>query len=93
MTIANCHAKPVCFYLYRLRDVALYVTLFALGHTITLIGGVLGEVRVNPYAIDAIIGFSVAYKALDNIGAWKRWFGVQGLRRRNQSLRKREPAF
>jgi hypothetical protein len=34
-------------------------------------------VRVNPYLIDAIIGFSVAYKALDNIGAWRRWLGGQ----------------
>jgi hypothetical protein len=67
----------VIFFLYRMRDVALYVTLFALGHTITLLGGVLGGWHVNAYVVDAIIGFSVAYKALDNVGAWKRWLGVQ----------------
>ncbi len=67
----------VIFFLYRLRDIATYVTLFAVGHSITLIAGVVFQFHVNPYLIDAIIGFSVIYKALDNIGAWRRWFGVQ----------------
>jgi hypothetical protein len=67
----------VIFFLYRLRDVALYVTLFALGHSITLLMGVLTEVRASAYLIDAIIGLSVAYKALDNLGAFHAWFGVQ----------------
>lgn len=67
----------VIFFLYRLKDVSLYVTLFAIGHTITLLGGVLFEIRFNPYIIDAIIGFSVVYKALDNMGAYQRWFGFQ----------------
>ncbi len=67
----------VIFYLYKLKDIATYVTLFAIGHSSTLILGVLTEVSVSPYLIDAIIGFSVAYKALDNVGAFPRWFGVQ----------------
>lgn len=67
----------VIFFLYRLKDVALYVTLFAFGHSVTLLLGVLMEVSVNPWLIDAIIGFSVVYKALDNLGAFQRWFGYQ----------------
>jgi hypothetical protein len=67
----------VIFYLYRVRDIATYVTLFAVGHSSTLILGVLTRISVSPYLIDAIIGFSVAYKALDNVGAFKKWFGVQ----------------
>jgi hypothetical protein len=67
----------VVFFLYRMRDVAIYVTLFAVGHSVTLLIGVLGGLHVNPYLVDAIIGFSVVYKALDNMGAYKRWFGVQ----------------
>jgi hypothetical protein len=67
----------VIFFLYRLKDVALYVTLFAVGHTITLLTGVLMQISVSPYLIDAIIGFSVVYKALDNLGAFRRWFGWQ----------------
>ena len=67
----------VIFFLYRLREVATYVTLFAIGHSVTLLYGVLSGTHVNAYLIDAIIGFSVVYKALDNIGAFQRWFGVQ----------------
>jgi hypothetical protein len=67
----------VIFFLYRLKDVGIYVTLFAVGHSCTLLLGVLTGVRVSPYLIDAIIGLSVAYKALDNLGAFKTWFGIQ----------------
>lgn len=67
----------VVFFLYRLRDVGLYVTLFAVGHSVTLLLGVLLEISVSAYVIDAIIGFSVVYKALDNLGAFQRWFGYQ----------------
>ncbi|KAA3616737.1 MAG: HupE/UreJ family protein [Calditrichaeota bacterium] len=67
----------VIFFLYRLKDISIYVTLFAVGHSITLISGVLFEVSINAYIIDAIIGFSIVYKALDNMGAYERWFGFQ----------------
>jgi hypothetical protein len=67
----------VIFFLYRLKDVGVYVTLFAVGHVITLLSGVLLEVNINAYIIDAIIGFSVVYKALDNMGAFQRWLGYQ----------------
>ncbi len=67
----------VIFFLYRLKDVGIYVTLFAVGHIVTLLSGVLMEISVNAYLIDAIIGFSVAYKALDNMGGFQRWFGYQ----------------
>lgn len=63
----------VVFYLFRLRDVVLYVSLFTLGHSLTLMGGVLLRTGGNPYLIDAIIGLSVIWKALDNLGAWQRW--------------------
>jgi hypothetical protein len=67
----------VIFFLYRLRDVGVYVTLFAVGHSVTLLTGVLTGVRVNPYVIDAIIGLSVVYKAMENLGLFRKWFGVQ----------------
>lgn len=67
----------VIFFLYRLKDVGIYVTLFAVGHTVTLLTGVLLEIEVSAYIIDAIIGFSVVYKELDNLGAFQRWFGFQ----------------
>jgi hypothetical protein len=67
----------VIFFLYRLKDVTIYVTLFAVGHVVTLLSGVLLNVAISAYIIDAIIGFSVVYKALDNMGAFQRWFGFQ----------------
>jgi len=67
----------VIFLLYRSRDVAITVSLFALGHSITLVMGVLAEWQVNPWLIDALIGISVVYKGLDNLGAYNVWFRVQ----------------
>ncbi len=67
----------VIFFLYRLKDIGLYVSLFAIGHSTTMIFGVLYGVNVSAYLIDAVIGFSVVYKALDNLGAFQRWFGMQ----------------
>ena len=67
----------VIFFLYRLKDIGLYVTLFALGHSTTMLLGVYFKIGINSYIIDAIIGLSVVYKALDNMGAYQRWFGWQ----------------
>jgi hypothetical protein len=67
----------VIFFLYRLKDVLLYVSLFTVGHSLTLLVGALGGVRANPYLIDAIIGLSVVYKGFENIGGFKRFLGFQ----------------
>ena len=65
----------VIFFLYRLRDVILYVSLFTLGHSLTLLGGVLGGIQANAYIIDAIIGLSVVYKAFENMGGFEKVLG------------------
>ena len=67
----------VIFYLFRMREIGVYVTLFAIGHSVTLLFGVLSDTHVNPYIVDAIIGFSVVYKALDNLDGFKTLFGWQ----------------
>jgi HupE / UreJ protein len=67
----------VIFFLYRLKDVVLYVSLFTIGHSTTLLLGVLGGIHANSYVVDAIIGFSVVYKAFDNMNGFTRLFGVQ----------------
>ncbi len=67
----------VIFFLYRMEHIAIYVTLFAIGHSSTMLLGVYFNVGINSYIIDAIIGLSVVYKALDNMGAYQRWFGFQ----------------
>jgi hypothetical protein len=67
----------VVFFLYRLKDVVQYVSLFTVGHSVTLLAGVLGGVRANPFLIDAVIGFSVVYKAFENMDGFRRFFGRQ----------------
>lgn len=62
----------VIFFLYKMKDVALYVSLFAIGHSITLLLGVLGGIRADAYIVDAIIGLSVVYKAFENMGGFER---------------------
>jgi hypothetical protein len=67
----------VVFFLYRMKDVAIYVSIFAIGHSVTMLAGVWFGWGINAYIIDAIIGLSVVYKALDNLGVYQRWFGIQ----------------
>lgn len=67
----------VIFFLYHGRDIAVYVTLFALGHSMTLLTGVLADIQVNVQLVDAIIGLSVVYKAFENLGGFQKWLGWQ----------------
>jgi len=67
----------VIFFLFRLRQIALYVSLFSLGHSITLLAGVFFDIHADPRLVDAVIGLSVAYKAFENLGGFRTLFGVQ----------------
>ncbi|OUR82367.1 hypothetical protein A9Q75_06555 [Colwellia psychrerythraea] len=67
----------VLFFLHRSKDVLLYVSMFTVGHSLTLMTGVLANIQVNAYLIDAIIGFSVVYKGFDNLGGFKHFFEKQ----------------
>lgn len=62
----------VLFFLYRAKDILIYVSLFTVGHSLTLLFGVLYDIQANPYLIDAIIGLSVVYKGFDNLGGFKK---------------------
>jgi len=65
----------VIFYLKTFREIAILVSLFAVGHSITLIEGVLAGHNISPYLVDAIIGLSVAYKGFDNLNGFTTFFG------------------
>ena len=67
----------VVFFLYRVKDVVLYVSLFTLGHSLTLLGGVIWGIQANAHIVDAIIGASVVYKAFENMGGFEKLFGVR----------------
>jgi hypothetical protein len=62
----------VIFFLYRLRDVLLYVTLFSIGHSTTLLLGVLLDLGVSFWLVDMVIGLSVSYKAFENLGGFRK---------------------
>ena len=66
----------VIFFLYRSRDILLYVTLFTIGHSLTLVLGVWANWQVSAHLVDAIIGLSVVYKAFENMGGFERLFGI-----------------
>jgi hypothetical protein len=67
----------VIFFLFRGRDILIYVSLFTLGHSLTLLLGVINHINVDVYLIDAVIAFSIVYKGFDNLGGFKRLFGSQ----------------
>jgi len=66
----------VVFFLYRLKDIFLYVSLFTVGHSVTLLAGAIGGVHASAHMVDAVIGFSIVYKAFENMGGFRR-LGVQ----------------
>ncbi|MFW5443236.1 MAG: HupE/UreJ family protein [Methylococcaceae bacterium] len=67
----------VIFFLFRSRDILIYVSLFTLGHSLTLLFGVLNHINVNVYLVDAVIAFSIIYKGFDNLGGFKKLLGIQ----------------
>jgi hypothetical protein len=67
----------VIFFLYRPKEVLIYVSFFTIGHSVTLLYGVLSDISINPYLIDAIIALSIVYKGFDNLGGFKQLFGFQ----------------
>jgi len=75
----------VIFFLYRTKDILIYVSFFTLGHSLTLLYGVLNDVQLNAYIIDAIIGFSIVYKGFDNLGGFQRLFKIQSSTFKNQT--------
>ncbi len=67
----------VIFFLYRTKEIITYVSFFTIGHSLTLLFGVMADINVNAYIIDAIIGLSIVYKGFDNLGGFKKIFGKQ----------------
>jgi hypothetical protein len=67
----------VIFFLFRPRDILIYVSLFTLGHSVTLLFGVFSHININAYLIDAVIAFSIIYKGFDNLGGFKLLLGKE----------------
>lgn len=67
----------VVFFLSSFKDVAKFVTVFTLGHSITLTGATFYGITWNYFLIDALIAVSVIYKGFDNIGGFQRVFEME----------------
>ena len=66
----------VVFFLTGFKDVAKFVTVFTLGHCITLIFATYYKITWNYYLVDAIIAVSVIYKGFDNNGGFQKYFAM-----------------
>jgi hypothetical protein len=67
----------VVFFLTSFKDVAKFVTVFTLGHCITLIFATYFKITWNFYLVDAIIAISVIYKGFDNNGGFQKYFDMK----------------
>lgn len=66
----------VVFFLTTFKDVAKFVTVFTVGHCITLIFATFFQITWNYYLVDAVIALSVIYKGFDNNGGFQKHFGI-----------------
>ncbi|MDP3083672.1 MAG: HupE/UreJ family protein, partial [Rubrivivax sp.] len=67
----------VVFFLTGFKDVVKFVTVFTLGHSITLVFATFYGITWNYFLIDAVIAVSVIYKGFDNIGGFQRVFEME----------------
>ena len=67
----------VVFFLTTARDIIKFVTIFTIGHSITLIFATFMGINANYYLVDAVIAISVIYKAFDNNGYFESYLGVK----------------
>lgn len=64
----------VIFFLTNFRDILKFITVFTIGHSITLVFATLFSIKANYYLIDAVIALTVCYKAFDNLDGFKKYF-------------------
>ena len=64
----------VVFFLTTFKDVAKLVTVFTIGHCITLVFATYYKITWNYYLVDAMIALSVIYKGFDNNGGFQKYF-------------------
>lgn len=67
----------VVFFLTTFKDITKFVTLFTIGHCITLIIATYLKITWNYYLVDAMIAISVIYKGFDNNGGFQKYFDMK----------------
>lgn len=69
----------VIFFLTSFKEIVKFISVFTLGHCITLIFATFFKITANYYLIDAVIAVSVMYKGFENIDGFKKCFDWQPL--------------
>lgn len=67
----------VIFYLQSFKDIVKFITVFTIGHSITLIGATYLGIRADEHLVDAVIALSVLYKGFENLGGFEKYFKVK----------------
>lgn len=67
----------VIFYLSGFRDIVKFITVFTIGHSITLISATYLGIKADEHLVDAVIALSVLYKGFENLGGFEKWFKVK----------------
>ena len=67
----------VIFFLTSFKDIVKFISVFTLGHCITLILATFLKITANYYLIDAVIAVSVMYKGFENIDGFRKHFQWQ----------------
>jgi len=67
----------VIFFLTGFKDVVKFVTVFTIGHSITLILATFMGITANYFVIDAVIALSVIYKGFDNLDGFKKHLKIE----------------
>lgn len=67
----------VIFFLTTFKDIVRFITVFTIGHCITLIFATYLKITADYYLIDAVIAVSVMYKGFENIDGFRKFFDWQ----------------
>nr|WP_297912604.1 HupE/UreJ family protein [uncultured Allomuricauda sp.] len=67
----------VIFYLNGFKDIIRFITVFTVGHSITLIGATYLGIRADEHLIDAVIALSVLYKGFENLGGFENLLKIK----------------
>jgi len=67
----------VIFYLSGFRDIVRFITVFTIGHSITLISATYLGIKADEHLIDAVIALSVLYKGFENLGGFEKVFKLK----------------
>lgn len=67
----------VIFYLSGFKDIVRFITVFTIGHSITLISATYLGIKANEHLVDAVIALSVLYKGFENLGGFEKQFKIK----------------